>query len=342
MQLTTLETAILNRIQKDIALSHDIFSHIASDVGFEKKQVLETVTDLKEKGIIRNIAGIFNAASLGYKSSLVAFRVPEKQLEKAASVINGHPGVSHNYLRDNDYNIWFTLSIPPDMDFEKTVNTLAVQSGVLDSLILHNEKLYKIGLMLSIGSKNFDKEQHTHEQNKHVEKINLTEKDQEAVRLLQTDLPLVEYPFEKIIRNHQTNLTEHELISIGTTLKEKGIMRRYSAVLRHHKAGYKSNAMSVWRPESQEQLDNAVERFKHEPAISHLYLRTIYPGKWEYPLFAMIHAQSDDELKNIIAELARDSGIKDYRVLHSIREYKKMRVQYYSDEFNLWNERNFA
>jgi len=109
-------------------------------------------------------------------------------------------------------------------------------------------------------------------------------------------------------------------------------MRRYAAVLKHRSAGYTANAMTAWKAEDRTDLNI----FMKEKAISHLYFRTLYPGRWEHPLFAMVHAKSDDELKNLIDGLSEKSGIKDYLVLYSLKEYKKKRVRYFSEEFKEW------
>ena len=114
-------------------------------------------------------------------------------------------------------------------------------------------------------------------------------------------------------------------------------MRRYAAVLRHRKAGYTSNAMTAWK--TGENFNPDI--FINKRPITHLYLRTTYPGKWEYPLFAMIHARSDDELKGIVNDLSKESGIDDYLVLNSLREFKKTRVQYFSEEFTRWKRENY-
>lgn len=114
-------------------------------------------------------------------------------------------------------------------------------------------------------------------------------------------------------------------------------MRRYAAVLRHRSAGFTANAMTAWKTGE----DFNDEAFRECGAISHLYYRTIYPGRWEHPLFAMIHAKSKDELDGIIKDLSQKSGITDYLSLESIREFKKKRVTYFSDEFNEWKRLNY-
>ena len=119
------EERIINRIQEDIPLAVDPFGRIADELSIPEAELLETVARLKEKRIVRNISAIFNAQRLGYHSSLVAFSVAEEDMDGAVAVINAHPGVSHNYLRDHRYNIWFTLAVDASTSLEETASVLA-------------------------------------------------------------------------------------------------------------------------------------------------------------------------------------------------------------------------
>ena len=158
-----------------------------------------------------------------------------------------------------------------------------------------------------------------------------------SVLLLQQDLPLIKNPFRKLIEDNRIDIGISDFISNYSRLLETGVMRRYAAVLRHREAGFTSNAMTAWKTGP----DFDPEIFRDNKAITHLYLRTLFPGKWEYPLFAMIHARSGDELKSIVDDLAERSGIDDYLVLDSLREFKKSRGRYFSEEFKQWKRENY-
>ncbi|MBP7735933.1 MAG: Lrp/AsnC family transcriptional regulator [Spirochaetes bacterium] len=338
MDFTPIETAVMNRIQKDFPLVSDPLSALAEELSIPMDQFLATVKDLKKRGVVRNIAGIFNADRLGFVTTLVALRVDEKDLPMAAEVINGHPGVSHNYQRDHHYNIWFTLAAESEASLDRTVQVLASQSGAKDHIILRNEKLLKIGLLLSIG----DEIQPGHgtagakSDERSNATIALSDDDKESIRLLQKDLPIAKDPFAILINDSNSPITQESFMACFQRLKRDGILRRYAAVLRHREAGYRSNAMTVWKPGDGSDIERIVKIFHDSHLISHLYLRTLYPGKWEYPLFAMIHARSDDQLRNMIEELSEKSGIDDYQVLYSLKEFKKERVVYFSPRFKEW------
>ncbi|HNX22421.1 MAG TPA: Lrp/AsnC family transcriptional regulator [Spirochaetota bacterium] len=336
MEFTDNEALVLNRVQKGIPGVSEPFLAIAEEIGLSENEVLETVLRLKENKVIRNISGIFEGKKLGYYLSLVAFEVPADKTDSAAAVISSHPGVSHNYLRNHRYNIWFTLAEENEDEFYKTVAILASKSGALDSLVLINEKLLKIGVFLNIGDSEESSEVTPARGSEQPAYGKLDETAKEAVLLLQNDLPVERSPFKKIAGSGKYIHGEKQLLSYFSDFSASGIMRRYAAVLKHRSAGYTANAMTAWKTTDH----TPMELFINEKSISHLYLRTVFPGRWEHPLFAMIHAKSNDELQNIINRLSEKSGIKDYLSLSSLKEFKKKRVRYFSEEFNEWKRIN--
>ena len=145
-----------------------------------------------------------------------------------------------------------------------------------------------------------------------------------VVKELQGDLPAVSRPYLAVVE--RTGLSEQEVISVLDELREKGMLKRIGAVLRHQKAGYDANAMVVWKvPE--EDMDRVGSLMAACPLVSHCYWRETPPG-WPYNLFTMVHARSRRELQAAIRELSRRSGIDEYRVIESVRELKKTSVQY--------------
>ncbi len=338
MEFKPEESVVLEILQKGIPPVAEPYKYIGESAGLDESTVLEIVRNLKDRKIIRNIAGIFEGKSLGYKLSLVSFKVKDENLEQAAAVINSHPGVSHNYLRKHDFNIWFTLAEESPEAFEKSLSVIFRKSGADDYLVLKNEKLFKIGVILDLGNSAVNNMPGINTSGKKNRlDSDFTESMKKSIFLLQQDLPVGKNPFAGLIECNNTDISVNELIDNFKMFLESGVMRRYAAVLRHREAGYTSNAMTAWKTGANFNPDI----FSKNNAITHLYLRTIYPGKWEYPLFAMIHARSDDELKRIVNDLSEKSGIDDYLVLNSLREFKKTRVQYFSDEFTKWKRENY-
>ncbi len=332
MNLPERKAHLLDLLQTTVPADTLPFHRLAEETGSDPQTCIRDVLSLKEDGIIRDISGIFNAESLGYRTTLVAFRVPERGLPAAAKAVNTHPGVSHNYRRDHEYNLWFTLAEESEKDLEEGVNRLAEMAGAEDTLVLRTERLLKIGVHFSAGNKKrgacFTGERPTD--------VPLDKKRREAVRLLQIDMPVTERPFDELAEKSDEIRDGEELVTIMKELKAERIMRRYAAVLRHREAGYTDNAMTVWKPA--DTSEEALEPFVREPAVSHAYLRAVYPGRWEYPLFTMIHARSRDELEAIIERLSRETGIREYLALETLNEYRKIRLRYFSHEFAKWKE----
>jgi len=335
-QFTSNEETVLNLIQSGVAVSEDPFGIIAKDAGIRADEAIDIVDRMKRKGVIRNIAGIFNGEKLGYYLSLVALSVSEENIRKASEIINSHPGVSHNYLRSHKYNIWFTLAEENEDMFNRSLRVIREISEADDFLVLRNEKLFKLGVMLEIGNKKSRDSQDSGVPGHGTEFSKLNDHEKEGIRLLQMDLPVEQRPFQKLIDSAGSFLTEEDLIRVAKSFRDRGIMRRYSAVLRHVKAGYSHNAMTAWKPDRPDNSDTYIKPFIEEGAVTHLYLRTVYPGRWEYPLFAMIHARTEPELQEIIFLLSEKSGIEEYLVLRTEKEFKKKRVTYFSGKFTEW------
>jgi DNA-binding Lrp family transcriptional regulator len=338
MRLTDAESKILNRIQRDFPLTADPFSEISDELSMREDDFIRTAQKLKNDGIVRNISGIFNAGRLGYVSCLVAFRVDDGNCDRAAAVINEHPGVSHNYKRRHSYNIWFTLAEDSREKLERAVRVLADRAGVSDYLVLWTEKLLKIGLLLAVGEDpgQENSNEQADEPTRIISESHLSDSQKESIRLLQMDLPIEKNPFASIIASSRSFLDLDSFLYDSRRFRRDGILRRYSAVLRHREAGYRSNAMTVWKPDSGADMKKIEDIFHKNRMISHLYIRTVYPGRWEYPLFAMMHARTDEELSGIIRNLALESGIREYEVLTTMKEFKKERVLYFSSKFREW------
>jgi len=335
-QFTSSEAAILNRVQRDFPLVERPFDEIGSKLGMTGADVLRIVTDLKQRGVIRTIAGIFSGESLGYRLSLVAFRVAAPQADRAAAVINIHPGVSHNYLRDHAYNLWFTLAEEDEDCLQRSARVIAAQCEAEDCLLLRNERLFKIGFMLPIGDEAAC-ESVSGAQSRRCP--GLPDSDRRAVCVLQSDLPLTERPFTALAEGQ--GLREDSLIKAARRLLATGCMRRYAAVLRHVQAGFTHNAMTAWKIDTFGSLEERIRPFMDERAVTHLYLRTVYPGRWDYPLFAMVHARSADELERLLERLGSSSGLTERLVLRSLHEYKKQKVMYFSPDFTEWKRLNY-
>ena len=249
MKFTSEESAILDLLQKGLPPVEEPYRFIAEKLSLDEEKIISLISGLREKRIIRNISGIFEGKMLGYTLSLVAFQVNDENIERAAEIINSHPGVSHNYLRKNKYNIWFTLAEESEESFTRSVESLYRKSGALDYLVLKNERLYKLGVILKTGD-NDSEEAEYKSGSQIINKVEVNDKLKISISLLQKDLPAERSPFKKIIEESGYTASVIELMNDFKFLLSNGIMRRYAAVLRHREAGFWSNAMTAWKSDS--------------------------------------------------------------------------------------------
>ena len=143
-ELDPTDSAILNRIQSDFPITSRPFLTVADELGLSEKEVLDRVKRLKAEGIIRRIGGNFVPGKLGFVSTLCAARVPSDEIDRFAEIVNRYPGVTHNYQRDNTYNVWFTFIAASMEEIEENLKQIARKSGIEDILNLPATRVFKI------------------------------------------------------------------------------------------------------------------------------------------------------------------------------------------------------
>ena len=324
---------ILLRIQKNFPLNAKPFETIANELNITEDEVIKTVQEQKDKKIIRQTSAIFDTKSLGYKSSLVAFEIDEDKIDEAVEIINAHPGVSHNYERNHKFNIWFTMAVAPDtkLGLEKTIEILAKMANANAFIILPTLKLFKISVKLDTTGKESKKEKVVKKEKIDIE---MTPLHMEVVRRLQDDIAIVSEPFKDIIED--LNIDYETFFTIVEELQKSGMMRRFASILNHRRAGFNANAMVVWDIDETngEEIGKTAASFS---AVSHCYLRPKYDN-WQYNLFTMVHGKTEEETNGVIQSIANEIEYKSYMPLYSSREFKKVRIKYFSKEFNQWED----
>src|SRR5688500_2956334 len=253
-----IDARILNEIQRDFPLVRRPFAELGTRVGIDERDMLTRVQRLHggEAPVIRQISAIFDTRKLGYDSMLVAFKVPPDQLEAAAAELNRNPGISHNYERSGQFNIWFTIAVPADatLSLEEQVARIAWKVRAEHYALLPTLALYKIGVPLD-GARGAQSDARsappnarggTKEEVLEVRASRMpTARDIELVRLLQRDVPLIPEPFVQWA--DEASLSLEQLIAEAERFISEGRMRRFAAGRRHAKAGYISNWMALWK-----------------------------------------------------------------------------------------------
>ncbi|MCL4428183.1 MAG: AsnC family transcriptional regulator [Deltaproteobacteria bacterium] len=327
MELELTDKKILNILQTDFPISTRPFLSIANLTGISEDEVLERIINLKTNRIIRQISAIFDSHNIGYKSTLAAFKVDPSLVDAAAEIINSHSGVSHNYLRNNEYNMWFTITLPQDKSLEGEIKLLSEKSNASDYLILPTIKLFKIGVNFDMtGEESSSFKFFSQDDFKPDSDIKITDFEKLCIRELQKDLEITSEPFKNMSAN--LGISQEKLLeNIKNFISDKK-MRRFACVLYHQKAGFSYNIMGIWKSK-QEDAEKNGKIMSSLKEVSHCYQRPVYPGRWEYNIFTMIHSKSKEDALSVMERISSLTGINDRDSLESIKEFKKVRVQYY-------------
>jgi DNA-binding Lrp family transcriptional regulator len=153
----------------------------------------------------------------------------------------------------------------------------------------------------------------------------LSPEEKKIIRMIQGDLPVSPAPFASLAK--KSGVEEMEFLKKVRRFIRQGVIRRFGAILRHQIAGYRGNAMAVWSVPEEEigRISRAMTSFS---AVSHCYLRAEHP-RWPYNLYTMIHGKSPEDCRKTARRMAREIGIKKYRLLFSKREHKKSSMNYF-------------
>jgi DNA-binding Lrp family transcriptional regulator len=343
-QLEELDRELLNAVQWDFPLDVRPFAVLGERLGLSEEDTRARVARVKDLGVLRQLSAIFDTRALGYGSALVAAQIDPDRVDEAAAVISAHPGVSHNYKRNHRYNLWYTVAVPPGDSLEDHVDVLHRESGAIVTRRLPTLKLFKIGVKLDMtGATRADAkaevlEHERPERKEHMDAPELNDLEIATIRVVQEDLPLVERPFAAYAEIIGTD--EQTVLDLLASFKERKLMRRFAAVMNHRSAGFKANAMGVWAvPE--DQLDEIGPQMAGFALVSHCYRRPVYDD-WPYSVFTMVHGKNGKECEATIAAIAAETGVDEYALLWSVKEYKKTRVRYFTDEWDDWRTEHLA
>lgn len=328
--MDSFDRSLLNVIQRNFPVTTEPYAAIASVLHSGEDDVIRRIECLKEKGVIRQISAIFNPPVVGYQTCLVAMAVGEEQLERAARVINREPGVSHNYLRQNEFNMWFTIAIPPGGNLQSELERLGRAAAARKILALPVVKLYKIAVVMNMEEESPDEDKTIDTMNGEVRASTapiLGPGDIRIIRCIQEDLPPVKKPF--LPWAESLSLGEDYLIGWIRSRLEVGVIRRFAALLRHRRAGFLANAMLAWRCPL-EIIDRQGQYLASQPEVTHCYQRLPATG-WPYNLYAMVHGRDRVACDQVIERLMAGSGLETCQILYSVRELKKERLKLFWD-----------
>ncbi len=336
--LDDLDRKLLNLMQGSFPIAARPYQHVAAQAGVAEAEVMSRVQRLLDKRIIRQVTPIFDTRALGYSSMLVAAKVDPENPHRAAQVINEHPGVSHNYLRNHDFNLWFTIATEPDsqLGLEGTLDVLARAAGAESVRQLPTLKLFKIRMDLEMegGTQELASAVQASEPIE-LDPQPYDELDIAVIRALQGNMAVVEQPYRAAAA--ELEMEQEAFLDHLSAMQERGLLRRVAAILYHRRAGFSANGMGVWEVPD-EQIGEIGRRMAAVRGISHCYQRPTYED-WPYSVFTMAHGRSKQECDAVLDAIAEQTGIQGRATLYSSTEFKKIRLLYFTEEFKDWERK---
>jgi DNA-binding Lrp family transcriptional regulator len=261
-------------------------------------------------------------------------------VDEVAGIINEYTGVTHNYLREHDYNIWFTITARSQQELDRIMGEIRDKSGIQDLIDLPTIRMFKIRVHFSMQEETEDNRPKTQDSGRKeqdaVEETDysISESDKHIIRELQGDLPLVQRPFKPIA--DRLGMKEEDLLVKLREMDDNGVIRRFSAILRHRNVGFSANAMGAWCvPE--DRTEEVGARMAAFSQVSHCYQRPVLPT-WPYNLFTMIHGKTPEDCEQVAKLISQDTGIEEYRLLYSTREFKKVSMRYFTEKDESYEE----
>ena len=335
--LDETDKRLMNLLQSSFPLDPEPFALVASEAELELSDVLARTERLLQNRIIREITPIFDTRALGYESMLVAAKVDTENPQRAAQAVNAHPGVSHNYLRTHEFNLWFTIATPPDSELglSGTLEALMAEAGAESMRELPTLTLFKINM-------NLEMEKGTEALASTVEAAPPRELEMQpydaddiaTIKALQGPMAAVERPYDEAAA--ELGVSTDDLLERLRGMVDRKILRRVAAILYHRRAGFSANGMGVWKvPE--DQILEVGGRMAAFRGVSHCYQRPTYED-WPYSVFTMAHGRSKEECDAILDSIAKECGMgpDDRATLYSSTEYKKIRLHYFTEDYAAW------
>jgi DNA-binding Lrp family transcriptional regulator len=335
--LDETDKRLMNLLQSSFPLHPEPFGEVAAAAELAPEEVKARTQRLLDERIIREITPIFDTRALGYSSMLVAAQVDAENPHRAAKIINSHPGVSHNYLRTHEFNLWFTIATPPDSELglDGTLEVLQRLTGAESIRQLPTLTLFKINMNLEMEGGTEDLSASIEAAPpRELERQPYDETDVAVIRALQGPMTISDRPYDAAAA--EAGMSTDEFLGHLAGMVDRKLLRRVAAILYHRRAGFSANGMGVWRVPDDRILDVGA-RMAAVRGISHCYQRPTYED-WPYSVFTMAHGRSKEECDAVLDGIAETHGLHgdDRAVLYSSTEFKKIRLHYFTDDYSRW------
>jgi DNA-binding Lrp family transcriptional regulator len=340
--LDDTDRRLMNLMQSSFPLDPEPSERLAAAAELPVAELKSRTQRLLDGRIIREITPIFDTRALGYSSMLVAAKVDSEYPHRPAKIINAHPGVSHNYLRDHEFNLWFTIATPPDsvLGLDGTLEVLQKLTGAESIRQLPTLTMFKINMNLEMeGDTDALAAKVEAVPPRELERQPYDDFDIAVIRALQGPMDVVDRPYDDAAA--AVGLATGDFLAHLEAMIERKLLRRVAAILFHRRAGFSANGMGVWKVDPDDVPDTG-GRMAAVRGISHCYERPTY-ADWPYSVFTMAHGRSKDECDAVLQSIADEHDLHgaDRAVLYSSTEFTKVRLRYFTPDYEAW-EREHA
>jgi len=315
-ELSAFEKKLCNNLQIGLAVCRRPYAEAARALGGDEEQVLRCTQGLVKRGVIRRMGVALNWGLIGKAGTLVTAHVEQDKLKPVVSAVNALEGVSHNYLREHYYNLWFTLRADSHDHIEMILGDLSKRFGVAFHS-LPAEHVFKLDARFdaeSGGSRLLESDKPKPERGP----VSLDETDREILSGLQKGLEVVAEPFEVLCKG---GLKIDEALGRVKVMIDKGVINRLGAVVNHNKLGFKANAMFACEA-GKDNIEQLGKELAEVGNVSHCYERITFEG-WPYNLFGMMHGRCMEDIHTVAKKFVSERGIKSWQLLATAETFKK-------------------
>jgi siroheme decarboxylase len=318
------EMALLNGWQHDFPLVREPFAALGERLSLAEPAVLSACERLQRSGAISRIGGVFSPGA-GGAGLLAAMAVPPSRLDEVAALVSAHPGVNHNYEREHAFNLWFVMTGRDAAAVEVAMVSLEQATG-LPALRLRLQRAYRIDL-------GFDLRQATAPAPMRVDRaarvLPLAASDWRLAQQVEVGLPCVSRPYDRWAQS--CGLPVDAVLKTLEAWVERGTLKRFGIIVRHHELGFSANAMTVFDVPD-EVVDACGEALARQPGVTLAYRRERAP-QWPYNLYCMVHGTDRAVVHGVLERVRSVAGLSPYSnaVLFSTRRFKQTGARRFRD-----------
>ena len=335
MVLAKLQKQLCNLLQDGLPICRRPYAEIAKSLNSDEQTVLQSVRQLRDMQIIRRIGAMINYRALGRVSTLVAAHIAQENLQEVVEAVNALAGVSHNYLRDHYYNLWFTLQAHSQREIKVLLAGISKRFGT-EFYSLPARRAFKLDVRFNAGrngrlvkcrkaslsgnSSRFLKP--VRDGLRQDKAIKLTNDEKYIISKLQCNFKYVAQPFDFLCSER---LKIDDVLKIIERLVDKGVIRRIAAIVDHRRLGFVANVLFAAKVKD-EQIERVGKKLACLGMVSHCYHRKTFES-WPYNLLAMMHNRNVRQLRQAINNFTKTENITSFELLPTIVELKRQPVR---------------